>query len=232
MNLTDIKNVFAGSLSQNEPILPQQGWQTLFNGQDIQDWAHVGEGRFILANNLLQTEGNMGLFWYTKQKFGNCILRVVYKVNADNANSGVFVRIAEPPADAWYAVHHGYEIQIADTGKDAYDAYHATGSVYSLTPAKQPTPSLPVGEWNTLDIFLEDTAIKVYLNGQLVSSLLPGQPVPEQKKETEPSRAAIRPVYGYIGLQNHDEEAGVHVWFKEVSVLALDKIKGADASSS
>lgn len=212
-------------LTEHEPILPQSGWQQLFNGENIRDWAHVGEGKFYLENGLLRTEGNMGLLWYTREKFGNCVIRVIYKANSAEANSGVFIRIAEPPPDAWYAVHHGYEIQISDTGKDAFDAYHATGSIYSLTPAKQPSLSLPVGEWNTLDIFLQNTSIQVYLNGQRVSSFIPGQAVPDQKKETEPSRLPLRPEYGYIGLQNHDEEAGIHVWFKVISVLPLQKIK-------
>ena len=43
-------------------------------------------------------------------------------------------RIAESSdaeREAWYPVHHGYEVQIGDAG----DAYHRTGAIYSLAPA-------------------------------------------------------------------------------------------------
>ena len=57
----------------------------------------------------------MGLLWYAREKLGNCVLRVVYKTASPRANSGVYVRIADRPRDEWYAVHHGYEVQIMDS---------------------------------------------------------------------------------------------------------------------
>src|SRR4051794_12342585 len=38
---------------------------------------------------------------------------------------------SEKEVGAWYAVHHGYEVQISGAG----DAMHRTGSVYSFAPA-------------------------------------------------------------------------------------------------
>jgi len=75
------------------------GARQLFNGKDLAGWEHIGPGRFVLEDGLLKTEGGMGLLWYTKEKFGDCILRVVYKTSRAGDNSGVYIRIAEKPKD-------------------------------------------------------------------------------------------------------------------------------------
>ncbi|CDM64613.1 3-keto-disaccharide hydrolase [Pyrinomonas methylaliphatogenes] len=194
-------------------------WRQLFNGRDLAGWEHVGSGKFVVEGGLLRTEGGMGLLWYTREKFGNCVIRVVYKTNDPAANSGVFVRIADRPKDEWFAVHHGYEVQILDR----QDAYHRTGAIYSLAPSRS-VPSKPVGEWNTLEITLAGERIIVRLNGVEVTRFDPKQPVPPRAREWEPERGNIRPIVGYIGLQNHDDYARgkpTHVYFKEVSVRPL-----------
>jgi hypothetical protein len=48
---------------------------------------------------------------------------------------------AERDEGPWYAVHHGYEVQMTDAG----DAMHRTGSIYSLAPSTAATK--PAGEW-------------------------------------------------------------------------------------
>ena len=91
----------------------------------------AGPGSFVVEDGALKTQGGMGLLWYSESKVGNAILRVVYRVSRVEDNSGVFVRIADRPPDPWYAVHHGYEVQILATG----DEWHRTGCIYSLSQA-------------------------------------------------------------------------------------------------
>jgi hypothetical protein len=193
-------------------------WRPLFDGKSTDGWEHIGPGKIVLEDGLLRTEGGMGLLWYTKEKFGNCVLRVVYKTSDRSSNSGVFVRIAERPKDPWYAVHHGYEVQICDV----QDEFHGTGSVYSLSKATA-RPAKPHGEWNTLEITLEGQHVKVSVNGTPVNDFDPETAtVPQRKKQFEPERGPRRPEAGYIGLQNHDDYAKEsHVYFKEVSVRPL-----------
>src|SRR5204863_9377458 len=95
------------------------GWRPLFDGRSLDGWEHVGPGRFVIEDGMLRTEGGMGLLWYAREKLGNCVLRVVYKTASPRANSGGYVRIADRPRDEWYAVHHGYEVQIRDAAPDA-----------------------------------------------------------------------------------------------------------------
>jgi hypothetical protein len=185
----------------------------LFNGVDFNGWEHVGPGRFVLEDGLLKTEGGMGLLWYTRETFGDCILRVVYKTTAPDSNSGVFIRIAEPPVDEWVGVHKGYEVQI----QDALDEYHRTGAIYSLAPAIS-KPMNPPNEWNQMDIAMEGLRVRVSINGTLVTDFHTDQAVPERTKEWEPERGP-RPTHGYIGLQNHD--GNQIVYFREVSIRPL-----------
>ena len=120
---------------------------------------------------------------------------------------------AEREEGPWFAVHRGYEVQIAGGG----DAFHRTGSIYSLAPSS--VVSKP-GEWQTMIITLDGTKILVDLNGQRTATLDTASPdLPARKQWHEPKREPKRPEVGYIGLQNHDP--GDVVWFKEVSVRPL-----------
>lgn len=192
--------------------------KALFDGKSLDGWEHIGPGRFVLEDGLLKTEGGMGLLWYKRQKFGDCVLRVVYKTTRQEDNAGVYVRIAEPPKDPWYAVHHGYEIQIADAQSGS--PYRVSGAVYSFAKATA-RPTKPAGEWNALEITLRGDRIATSLNGVRVADFDPADPVPELSPrggmgDPEPGP---RPNAGYIGLQNHDENCVVY--FKEVSVRPL-----------
>src|SRR5262245_59636579 len=192
----------------------------LFNGKDLAGWEHVGPGEFVVENGLLKTKGaeGLGLLWYTKEKFGNCTLKVVWKTPTPADNSGVFVRVADKPSDAWFAVHHGYEVQILDGDKDQY---HRTGAVYSLSAAVA-RASKPPGAWNEYRITLEGLRIVVELNGVLVSDFQSDQAsVPERKIKYEPEREPKRPPVGYIGLQNHFTSTA---YFKEISISEIDPV--------
>jgi hypothetical protein len=121
---------------------------------------------------------------------------------------------ANRDAGPWYAVHHGYEVQIADTG----DPSHGTGAIYSL--ASRSGALKKAGEWRTMIVTLAGEKIFVDLDGQRVTTFDPASPdLPARKQWHEPKREPKRPEAGYIGLQNHDP--GDVVWFKEVSVRPL-----------
>ena len=115
----------------------------LFNGKDLAGWARIPrhEGApagetpgFVVRDGLLVSipDAPEDDLWYTRQKIGNATLRVVYKVSAPAANSGVFIRIPAPPTSEDDAINKGIEVQIQDTGDD----HHCTGVLYSMTQAK------------------------------------------------------------------------------------------------
>lgn len=189
-------------------------WKPIFNGRSMEGWQMTGPGELRLENDELVTYGGMGMLWYTKEKLGDCRIRVTFKPTSGKDNSGVFIRIPEAPGDPWSAVNRGYEVQIENHG----DAWHRTGCLYSISKAKE-NVSARVNEWNTMLITLEGKRTRVSVNGVLVTDFSEGDPVPPKAADHEPERGQ-RPHSGYIGLQNHDDEGHVH--FREVSVAPLE----------
>jgi hypothetical protein len=195
---------------------PSSDWRPLYDGHSLNGWDHVGPGKFVVEDGLLRTEGGMGLLFYAREKLANCVIRVVYKTASEHANSGVYIRIADKPDDPWYAVHHGFEVQIADQGGDG----RGTGSIYTFSKAgAKPSKS---GEWNTMEITLKGNRVRTSINGVQVtdfdSSDLKSDS-PDKTGEGDPARGP-RPESGYIGLQNHDQSSTV--FFKDVSVRPLE----------
>ena len=185
-------------------------WTPLFNGKDLEGWRHVGPGRFVIENGVLRTEGGMGLLWYTREKFADATLRVVFRAPEPKGagNAGVFIRIPTEPTEPWMPVNKGYEVQIDENESD----FHRTGVLYSFTKAQaKPEPR----EWNTMEITLDGDRTRVIVNGAVVTDYREGDAVPEKKKPYEPDRGP-RPQSGYIGLQNHDDKDVV--LFREISV--------------
>jgi hypothetical protein len=148
--------------------------------------------------------------WFTGEKIGNATLRVVYKVSAPSANSGVFIRIPVQPKSEDDAINKGIEVQIDESGDD----YHCSGVLYSMTQAKA-RPYKPAGEWNTLEITMKGPRTTVMLNGVLVTDYDGSAPVPAKKSVYEPDRGP-RPDTGYIAIQHHGGAASVT--FKEISL--------------
>jgi hypothetical protein len=193
----------------------------LFNGKDLTGWKRIPrhEGApadqqpgFVVKDGLLVAvpaapEDDL---WYTREKIGNATLRVVYKVSAPNANSGIFTRIPIEPKSEDDAINKGIEVQIDEAGDD----WHCTGVLYSMTQAKA-RPYKPAGEWNTLEITMKGPRTMVRLNGVLVTDYDGVAPVPPKKGQYEPERGP-RPDTGYIAIQHHGGDATVY--FKEISV--------------
>jgi len=124
---------------------------------------------------------------------------------------------SEKEEGAWYAVHHGYEVQISGGG----DAMHRTGWIYSFAPAAEAPPK-SADEWRTMTITLQGNLVLVEQDGKQLTRFDPAaQDPPERKQWYEPKRDYKRAQVGYIGLQTHDP--GDVVYFKEVSVRTLDE---------
>ena len=214
------------------------------------DWKFIGYGSFSIADGAIKTEPDergLGLLVYSKEKFGDCQIRVVFRPEDRRSNAGVYVRIDDGVFDAeqptpvkrnadgslsetelakmqeasekeqgpWYAVHHGYEVQIIDSA----DPGHRTGSIYSLAESKPAPPAEP-GAWRTMIITLRGEQILVDVDGKRVATFdATAADLPERKIWHEPKREPKRPLKGYIGLQTHDP--GDVVYFKELSVRPL-----------
>jgi hypothetical protein len=223
------------------------------DGKVAAAWKHAGWGAMKVEEGMLATESDergLGVLVYTKEKLGNCQIRIVYRPHDARSNAGAFIRMDDgildwigkpaiavrrdekgklPPEEiakmqeasetdngAWYAVHHGYEVQMCDTG----DALHRTGAIYSLAPSAYKPPEKFSEEWRTMIITLDGNTVRIEQDGKRLSTFDPGsKDNPPRKIWHEPRREPKRPEAGYFGLQTHDP--GDVVYFKEVSVRPL-----------
>jgi hypothetical protein len=177
----------------------------LFNGQSVDGWRMAGPGKFVFLeyDKSLQSEGGMGLLWYAEKKYKDFVLKIDWKVNRRNDNSGVFIRFSDPDNDPWIAVNTGYEIQIDDLAMPDGNPVHKTGAIYNFATAPSNPESKPVGEWNTFEIEATNQKYSVMLNGKKVIPQFTGNRLTE----------------GYIGIQNHDSDS--HVSFKNIRIKEI-----------
>ena len=129
-------------------------------------------------------------------------LKIDWKVNRRNDNSGVFIRFSDRDNDPWIAVNTGYEIQIDDLAMPDGNPVHKTGAIYNFA-APSNSALKPVGEWNTFEIKAINQKYSVILNGENVISEFTGNRLTE----------------GYIGIQNHDADS--HVSFKNIRIKEI-----------
>ena len=190
----------AAIIQQATPVM-QTGFASIFDGRSLSGWQMAGAGRFIVAGGTLETEGGLGLLWYTLQQFSDFILRLDWQATHADDNSGIFLRFPNPGNDPFVAVNQGYEIQIDDLGQPDGNPIHQTGAVYSFA-APNKIASRPVGEWNTYEIQVSGQQYKITLNGELVTSF-----------------TGNRGLQGHIGLQNH--HPGARIAFRNLQVKAL-----------
>lgn len=171
--------LLAGSFAAGGDAPSERNWRTLplvANHAIDPSWKHLWGGGFsVMEDGSVRTDcddAGMGLLLYTKEHFGNCQIRVVYRGENARSNSGVYVRIDDgvlarasdpqprrergPDGKLTKGTLKQLEIS-SEAGReswypvhhgyevqigDAGDAFHRTGAVYSLSPAA-PAPAPP-----------------------------------------------------------------------------------------
>jgi hypothetical protein len=174
----------------SDDINDNNNFTSIFDGKTLDGWKMAGDGRFVVAGSdeSLQSEGGMGLLWYSERIFNNFMLRLEWKVSNEGDNSGVFIRFPDPDDNPNIAITEGYEVQLDDK---AGDPIHRTGAIYDFA-APSKIVSRPVGQWNKMEIQAQGQSYTVTINGQRVTEF-----------------TGSRMTEGYIGLQAHDDKSKV-----------------------
>lgn len=162
----------------------------IFDGKSLDGWRMSGGGKFqiLYDEKAIQSQGGLGVLWYSKQKFGNLVLKLEWRVASESDNSGVFIRIPNLGNDHNVAVREGYEVQINNRGEDSL---HQTGAIAGFA-APRNVVLKPAGLWNTMEIHTMDHSYKVFINNAKVTEF-----------------TGNRSVEGYVGLQAHDDKSKV-----------------------
>lgn len=199
-----------------------EGWQLLFNGENLEGWK-CNNGKEIatpVEEGCIVPYQSGGYIVIHEKQYADFVLKCDVRFEDPRCNSGIFFRVEEPGNP----VHTGFEVQVMagdQTGK------HQMGAIYDLVSTTK-NASNPTGEWNTFEIRCEGAKMSVKLNGELVSEIdcdefeKPGLcPDGERHKyrlDGEPRAVKDFARRGYLGFQDH----GHKVWYKNVKILELN----------
>ncbi|WP_215240105.1 DUF1080 domain-containing protein [Dyadobacter helix] len=200
----------------------KEGYKVLFDGTNTFEWVGNKTDYFIENGELVidPSRGGKGNL-YTKDEYSDFVYRFDFKLTP-GANNGLGIR-APLEGDGAYA---GTEIQILDNDADKYKdlkEYQYHGSAYGIIPAKRGYLK-PVGEWNTEEVYLKGSKLRVTLNGTVI---LDGDLAEASKNGTadHQQHPGLSRTSGHIGYLGH----GDSLRFRNIRVLDLTKVPEAPA---
>jgi 3-keto-disaccharide hydrolase/HEAT repeats len=190
------------------------GFVPLFNGRDLDGWTGNVAG-YRVEDGSMVYDPNSGdrTNVYTAREYSDFQLRFEFQLTP-GANSGVGIR-TPGKGDAAYV---GMEIQVLDDSAPVYatlQPYQYHGSVYGVIPAKRGFQKA-VGEWNSEEILVRGSHVKVTLNGTVI---VDGDLVEASRDGTMDHQAhpGLQRASGYIGWLSH----GSVVSFRNVRIKEL-----------
>ena len=187
------------SITKNQA---ESGFKTLFNGKNLDGW--VGNKKSYKVDNgtiLVDPEGKGGGNLYTEKEYSNFNFRFEFQLTP-GANNGLGIH-APLEGDAAYL---GKELQILDNTAEKYanlKPYQYHGSVYGIIPAKRGFLK-PVGEWNSEEVIVQGSKIKIILNG---TTIVDGDFMEASKNGTmdKKSHPGLERTKGHIGFLGHGD---------------------------
>jgi cytochrome c len=215
-----------------------EGWQLLFNGQNLEGWHNYGKttiGKsWIIADNAIHLDArpNPDGGWQaadagdilTAEEYEDFELELDWKIGPCG-NSGIIYHVKEDPAKYDYVWKTGPEMQVLDNSchPDARIQKHRAGDLYDLVECKYVTVK-PAGEWNHIRLVSKNGRVEHWLNYRKVveiQMLENGKPTAEWLKLIAASKFPGLPApdfglstRGKISLQDH----GDPVWYKNIKI--------------
>ena len=144
------------------------GWTTLLDDKTAGDWDKVGETNWRMEDGAMVADKRTSqgaAHLVSKAKYKDFQLHVEFWAS-DDANSGIFLRCADPKA---ITDRSCYEVNIFDTRPDP--TYGTGGIVHFAEVSPMPKAG---GKWNTFEITAKGRQITVMLNGQKTADLHSG----------------------------------------------------------
>ena len=214
------RDIYVREINTKEIGLTQEeineGFESLFNGKNLDGWQgnltdYYADNGEMVVDPKMGGHGNI----YTAKEYSDFNFRFEFQLTPA-ANNGLGIR-APLEGDAAYV---GMEIQILDDADPVYanlHEYQYHGSVYGVIPAKRGFQK-PVGEWNTEEVIVKGTHIKVILNGV---TIVVGDFKEASKNGTldKKDHPGLLREKGYIGFLGHGSE----LKFRNLRIKDLSK---------
>lgn len=184
-----------GKIQFRNISLKPLGLKPIFNGKDLTGWKQYPEmvTKFdVTQEGAIHAQDGPGQL-ETEGVYGNFVLQMNAKTNAENLNSGLFFRSI--PGDKMM----GYESQIhngIEGGDPTKPVDSGTGAIFRRTVARKVVSKDQ--EWLTKTLIAEGAHISVWVNGYQVTDWT------DQRKPDVNPRKGLRLEAGSIILQGHD----------------------------
>lgn len=218
--LVGYRDIYVKELPRVEPYKlsadeAAQGFKVLFDGVSMNEW--IGNTRDYVAENgtitLYPGNGGGGNL-YTKDEYKDFNFRFEFMLTPA-ANNGLGIRT---PLEGDAAYVGMTELQILDNEHPVYKdlaPYQYHGSAYGMIPSKRGFLK-PLGEWNTQEVIVKGSKIKVTLNGEVI---LDGDLAEATKNGTADKQAhpGLKNPKGHIAFLGHGSE----VKFRNIRIKTL-----------
>lgn len=158
----------ATSLTGCASILPSE-WVTLIDGTRVPiEWKQLGQGNWsIVDKTILQGQNGKGGYLVSPKSYTDFEIRAEFWGD-DNANSGVFIRCADP---AKVGAATAYEVNIWDKRPDPS---YGSGAIVDFAALRQPYPKT-ANRWNLFEIVARGERVTVSLNGVQTVDMINGK---------------------------------------------------------
>jgi hypothetical protein len=132
----------------------------LFNGENLDGWNKLGDAEWRIRDGVLMADEGSTSYLVTEESYEDFLITLEFWVD-DPANSGIFIRCAEPENVNDQTC---YEVNIFDQRPDPI---YRTGGIVGVAPilAKLDTG----GRWNTYEIRVEGDHMEARINGILTA---------------------------------------------------------------
>ena len=194
------------------PSMAPEGFRSIFNGQNLAEWAGPIEN-YEGKDGILKCKEHKGGTIYYNEELTNFMARVEFKL-PPGGNNGLAIRY---PGHGDTAYHGMCELQILDDGHPMYktlDPRQAHGSAYGMVAAQRGYLR-PTGQWNFEEVTVKGSKIKVELNGTVILDTDLSKVHEYMAKSAHPGKDRTSGFFGFAG--HHDP-----VEFRNLSIKTLD----------
>jgi hypothetical protein len=191
----------------------EPGFTSIFNGQDLEGWAGPVSEYEVKDGAIMCRPGKGGTIYYNKE-LTDFVVRLEFKL-PKGGNNGLAIRYPGTGDTAYMGM---CELQVLDdkyekaTG-DKIDPRQAHGSAYGMVAAKRGFQR-PIGEWNTEEVTVKGSSIKVVLNDTVILDCDLSKVTETLENKAHPGKDRKS---GFFGFAGHNDP----VQFRNVRIKAL-----------
>ncbi|WP_435006679.1 3-keto-disaccharide hydrolase [Tundrisphaera lichenicola] len=191
----------------------EPGLSPIFDGKSTEGWGGAIGNYEVVDGALRCKPGSGGAVYFKDKEFSDFVARVEFRL-PPGGNNGLAIRYPGEGDPAYVGMT---ELQVLDNTSPKYNKldprqYH--GSAYGMVAAARGYLR-PVGEWNSQEVTVKGSKIKVELNGTVildadlstVTEYMANSPHPGKERTS-----------GYFGFAGH----GDPVEFRNIAIKSID----------